>query len=235
MQTVVDSEENIKAVIQVFLSKPDFLNKSSFAHIWRTVMLKNVFDHKSCEELNNASITSIFDEHILPNIKTVNDIFYNYLENSITDNPFRFMFRKLVEYASFKQYPIIPIINSGSHCELIGDKNVILFKAQPIQTLIDLGIQVSEQFLYRLAHELGHCVLHFHYQSSFKTREKQTKEYKLFNESMAWHVANYLLLEHCSGFNSIQLLKQQIYSLLEYQKDPPMQKSQDQLLIETSS
>jgi hypothetical protein len=181
--------------------------------------------------MNQMPIGDLLAKHILPNISTLHIIFVDYVDRVIKDSLVGPLVHRLIDFASKREFVMIPIRDKRSIHKTVGMQSVVLFSTLPNASLIDLGIQPSEQLLFYLAHELGHCLMHTHYQSEHKTNQKQVEEYILFNELMAWHVASDLLLEHCSGFNSMQLFKQQVFSLQEYQRDCSTQKNLKQCFL----
>lgn len=218
MQT--HSKIEIKEIVQIFLNKFSYKYNPGYTQAWREIslgkelgqnLLKNLSSHVTSKE-------EIFETYIMPNYKTINEIFYYHIENIITNEDFRNRFRKLIDFASGKLFLIIPIVGKSSRCELVGKQNVILIQTEIVSNLEILGISLSEQILFYLAHEMGHCLMHYHYQSSFKTKVKQPEDYKLFNEKMAWHVANDLLKEYCPDISFELFDKQKEFSLKEYKK-----------------
>lgn len=221
MQLPNDLVEKMKALVQALLQNKDFyptsLGPRFFTSVWDTNGM-DAFGRDEWKRLNQLPIDTLFVCHILPNILQINDLFRAYLNNLMTDASLRTMSKRLVDYASNKMVPILPIKVNRSIAKAVNKYIVVLFNGRGNETSTGIGIQPDQQLFFSLAHELGHCALHHHYGSNFKTSEPQTKEYILFNEKMAWHVAHDLLSTYCAEFNEKEFVKQRESSLAQYDK-----------------
>lgn len=235
MQSPIDFSKELKATVQALLQNKDFfptsLGPRFFTPVWDTNGM-TVFGQDEWKRLNQLPVDTLFVCNILSNIPQINDMFRVYLDELMTDASLRAMSDRLIDYASTRTVPIFPIKEKHSIAKAVNKHIVVLFNTQPNETLTGIGIQPDEQRFFFLAHELGHCALHHHYRSNLKTNQPQTKEYILFNEKMAWHVAHDLLSTCCAAFNAEQLSKQQESCLAQYDKFYSTPQNLNQLFTE---
>jgi hypothetical protein len=236
---LIDTDNKLCASIQAFLNKgfktafgPQFLTTA-----WLDIKGIEVFGKPDWAQLNRTPQEDILVNYILPKLSDANRLFSAYFSSLIPDSQstMRAALPDLIQFASAKEFLIIPIsdINFKSCHRVSNHRSTVLFKAESVPALVDFGIQTEEQHLFFLAHEIAHAVLHYYYQSGFKTDTKQSLEYILFNETMAWHVANNLLLQYCPCFNPTKLNKQQVYSLSEYRRFYSNQKNIEEYFKDT--
>jgi len=208
--------DKLKVYLHFFMVKPFEIKGSPSIMLlpaWKEVNGKQpayAIPLEERKELGSPWLLNDFMIKIIkPNIGGINNLCLTYVKeklgNENRDQYFEWNnFQILLDEATKREIPIIPI--SGATVTIINKpvysfhrfipdlgSSVVFFVANSYEDLSEKCISATEQCFFRMAHEIGHALIHFYFTPS--VTEEKSDDYRLFNEKMAWHAALDLINE----------------------------------------